>query len=72
MLFAYSSQYIRTWSVFMCSPVLIQPFNYLGVVFGIIVDMLFFNVKYNLLTFIGVTLTSFGLFSKFILLFFKN
>ena len=56
----------------MCSPVLIQPFNYLGVVFGIIVDMLFFNVKYNLLTFIGVTLTSFGLFSKFILLFFKN
>jgi drug/metabolite transporter (DMT)-like permease len=72
VLFSYSSQYIRTWSVFMCSPALIQPFNYLGVVFGIIVDVLVFDIHYNLTTFLGVMLTSIGLFSKFLLLFAKK
>jgi len=56
----------------MCSPVLIQPFNYLGVLLGVLVDITFFDIKYNLLTYVGVGLTSLGLFSKFFLLYFKT
>jgi drug/metabolite transporter (DMT)-like permease len=52
----------------MCSPALVQPFNYLGVVFGILVDVIIFDISYNIITFIGVMLTSLGLISKFLLL----
>jgi drug/metabolite transporter (DMT)-like permease len=72
VLLSYTSQYIRTWSVYMCSPALIQPFNYLGVVFGIIVDVVIFDISYNAITFVGVMLTSLGLFSKFLLLLFAK
>ena len=71
-VFAYLAQYMRVRSVYMCSPALIMPFNYLTVIFGLLFDVLVFGAHYDWKSIIGMTLASAGLLSKFILLKFQG
>jgi hypothetical protein len=67
-LFAYLAQWFRVKSIFLCTPALVLPFNYLNVILGLLVDILIFNSHYNWIIIVGMGLSSAGLFSKFILL----
>lgn len=71
-LFAFLNQFYRAKAIFLCSPALVLPFNYLTVIFGVFVDIVFFDSSYSALKIFGMILASFGLFSKFILLYIQN
>lgn len=66
--FAFLAQYMKVRSVYMRSPALIMPFNYLTVVFGLLFDILVFESHYDWKSIIGMGLASTGLLSKFLLL----
>ena len=67
-IFAYLTQLFRTKRIYLCSPALVMPFNYLNVILGLIVDILVFNAHYNWIIVLGMILASAGLLSKFIIL----
>lgn len=72
VIFAFASDYLRTISYFMCYPAIVLPFNYITIIFGVIIDLLVFEIKnYNFLIILGMLLSACGLFSKFLLLRFK-
>lgn len=71
-IFSFASQYLRTKSIYMCSPALVMPFNYFAVIFGLILDILAFNSHYNATIILGMILSCMGLFSKFILLYIRK
>jgi hypothetical protein len=72
LVFAMGAQYTRAKAYFMCYPALVMPFNFLTIIFGLLIDILVFDSKkYNITIIIGMALASLGLFSKFIILKFK-
>lgn len=72
ILFAFGANYLKTISFFLCYPAIVLPFNYLTIIFGLIIDLLVFSSKsYNILIVLGMILAGCGLFSKFLLLRFK-
>lgn len=69
IIFAFVSHYLKTISFYMCYPAIVLPFNYLTIIFGLIIDLLVFSSKsYNILIVLGMILAGCGLFSKFLLL----
>lgn len=66
--FAFSAQYLRVRSIYLCSPALVMPFNYVTVILGVAIDLLVFGSHYNGPIVLGMILASLGLFSKFVLL----
>lgn len=73
ILFAFGAHYLKTISFFMCYPAIVLPFNYLNIIFGLIIDLLVFSSKsYNILIVLGMILAGCGLFFKFLLLMLKR
>ena len=54
-------------AVFLRDPSAVLPFQYSGVVFGLLVDYYYFGEKINLINITGVLLTSIGLISKLLM-----
>ena len=69
VVFALFNQFFRTKAIYLCTPALVLPFNYLTIIFGVFLDIFFFGETYGGLKLFGILLASFGLFSKFILLY---
>lgn len=69
VLFAFGTQFLQTKAMFICSsPALVLPFSYVSVIFGLLLDVVVFDAKYNGLMVVGLIMASAGLFTKFILL----
>lgn len=69
VLFAFLTQYLQAKAMYLCSPALIMPFSYFSVIVGFLIDLLVFEAKYNGIMMIGMVMASFGLFSKFVVLY---
>ncbi len=67
IVFAYLSHFFRVKSVFRLKPSRIAPFNYIGIILSILIDITVFGHKSSFWEVIGVLLTSVGLLSHFIL-----
>ncbi len=72
VLFAFLTQYLQAKAMYMSTPALIMPFSYFSVIVGFIIDVFVLDAKYNLMKIIGMMLASFGLFSKFIVLYYDK
>lgn len=68
VILAFTAQYLRVRSIYLCAPALVMPFNYLTVLLGVLIDTVIFGLHYNGYMVIGMVLASLGLFSKFALL----
>jgi len=66
-VFAYLAHYFRVKSLFLLPPSKIIPFNYVGIILSVIMDLTLFGHKTNLLEIIGILLTSIGLLSHLFL-----
>ena len=64
---AFITTYLRVKAFYLSSPALVLPFGYVTVVLGMSIDILVLDADYNLITILGMALTSTGLFSKLIL-----
>lgn len=72
VILAFLGQYFKVKSVYMCSPALIMPFNYLTVILGLLIDLVVFDSHYNWMIIMGMALASCGLLSKFIMIKFQK
>jgi drug/metabolite transporter (DMT)-like permease len=72
VILAFLAQYFKVKSVYMCSPALIMPFNYLTVILGLLIDLIVFDSHYNWMIIMGMALASCGLLSKFIMIKFQK
>lgn len=61
---ALTTQYMIVMATTLKKPSYTMPFGYFGLVVGFIADIFYFNTSFNLLTIIGMILTSGGLLSK--------
>ena len=65
--FDYTADYFRARSLFLALPSKVIPFNYFGIILGIIYDVAIFGHTSDWIQIVGMFLTSIGLLSNVIL-----
>jgi drug/metabolite transporter (DMT)-like permease len=64
VVFAMLTQYMIFAASSLKEPSLTMPFGYLAIIVGFIADTIFFEITFNMLSVLGILLTSAGLLSK--------
>jgi drug/metabolite transporter (DMT)-like permease len=67
VILALMTQYMIFAATSLKEPSYTMPLGYLSIVIGFLADVIFFKVEFNVLTVIGMLLTSAGLLSKLFL-----
>ena len=67
VFFAYASHFMRIKALFLKKPSEILAFNYIGIIYSLGIDFVFFQRTLEWTTIIGVLLTGTGLLSKFVM-----
>ena len=65
----YTSQSTRVRAIYLAKPSDVVPFSYAGIIGSLMIDIWIYDSRLNLLSIIGIFLTSIGLCAKF---FIKN
>lgn len=66
--FSFLLQISIAKALYLSSPAVVMPFSYVSVIFGLVIDLVIYDAKYNWLMIIGMVMASGGLFTKFIML----
>ena len=64
---AYGTQICVTRAIYIKKASYIMPFGYISIVFATLSDILFFGASFDLLSVIGMIMTSAGLFGKLLI-----
>jgi drug/metabolite transporter (DMT)-like permease len=67
VLFAYLAHILRIKATFKRRPSEILAFNYIGLIYSILIDVLYYHTHLSLTTILGIGLTSAGLLSKLVM-----
>lgn len=67
VLFAYLAHILRIKATFLRKPSEILAFNYIGLIYSILIDILYYQTHLSLTTILGIALTSAGLMSKLVM-----
>lgn len=67
VIFAYLAHILRIKATFKRKPSEILAFNYLGLIYSILIDVLYYHTHLSLTTILGIGLTSAGLLSKLVM-----
>jgi drug/metabolite transporter (DMT)-like permease len=67
VLFAYLAHILRIKATFLRKPSEILAFNYIGLIYSILIDVLYYHTHLSLTTILGIALTSAGLMSKLVM-----
>jgi drug/metabolite transporter (DMT)-like permease len=67
VIFAYTTQNLITKAVMKKKPSYLMPFGYITIIGSALIDFFIFGNSFDILTIIGLLLTSCGLFVKLII-----
>lgn len=64
VLLAYLAHMLRIKATFLRKPSEILAFNYVGLIYSILIDVLYYHTRLSFTIILGIALTSAGLMSK--------
>lgn len=72
ILFAYGSNFLRIKALFQRKPSEVMVFNYTGIIYSILIDVLVFDNRLDFYQNLGVLMTSAGLLSQVLIDYFQK